>query len=79
MKDLKVRDLECPEWADEWIWNKIVAELGDLVIARTHGSSVGVCPCCAKVHYAPVLEQEGATLNLLFDRLGVETAASCHG
>ncbi len=69
-KELLVRDLECPEWADEWLWARIVAEMGDQVIARVCGVSASVCPCCKAIHGVPVIEQEGAALRHLCQRLG---------
>jgi len=70
-KELRVRDLECPEWADEWQWDRIVAELGDEVIARLGGASVAACACCKSVHGLPVVEQHEVVLRLLCERLGV--------
>jgi len=73
MTDLKIRDLERPKWADEWLWNGIISQIGDVVIARVRGSFVGVCPCCSEIHYVPTIEQEEHAISLLFDKLGVQT------
>ena len=70
--DMKIRDIECPEWADEWQWKNIMNELGDLVIARVVGFSASICFCCGEIHHAPIVRQEDENMNLLFSRLGVD-------
>ena len=75
MKEIKISDLERPEWVDEWLWSGIASQLSDLVIARVHEAAIGVCPCCNEIHCIPALEQEPHALGLLFDRLGVQSEA----
>jgi len=70
-RELRVRDMKCPEWVDEWLWNRILAELGDQPIAKIRGFSIGVCSCCGSVHSVPVMEHEEVILRLVFERLGV--------
>lgn len=70
--ELKVRDVDCPEWVDEWLWDGIVEEMGGLTIARVRGDKIVVCPCCNEVHRTPIIEPDEFALRSMFERLGVD-------
>jgi len=78
---VRVRDLARHPHVDEWQWDKIVEELGDLIFARCVGIRRFSVPCRSNMIHSsiltfhmveePMLEIDEGTLKQVSEMLGI--------